>query len=50
MVNNNYNRSYIMVELLLGAFVGALIGWSMPQPAWAAALIAKIKKVLHIGS
>jgi uncharacterized membrane protein len=32
-----------MFELLIGAVVGALVGWSIPQPAWAAAIVAWIK-------
>jgi len=30
------------MELLLGLVVGALVGWTFPQPAWVKAFIAKI--------
>lgn len=31
-------------KVLLALLVGLMIGWNMPQPAWAAALWAKITK------
>ena len=31
-----------MVSFLFGAFVGAFIGWNLPQPTWAADLQAKV--------
>lgn len=32
-----------MLELLIALVVGMLIGWSFPQPAWVARLVAKIR-------
>jgi uncharacterized membrane protein SpoIIM required for sporulation len=29
------------MELLLGFVVGAFVGWTIPQPAWAKALFDK---------
>ena len=31
-----------MLEIIFWVAVGAAIGWNLPQPAWAAALQAKI--------
>lgn len=32
-----------MLEVLIGVFIGAFIGWNLPQPAWAIFLQEKIK-------
>jgi hypothetical protein len=32
-----------MFALAIGVVVGAFIGWTVPQPAWAVALQAKFK-------
>lgn len=32
-----------MLETLFWVLVGAIIGWHVPQPAWAEALVKKIK-------
>lgn len=32
-----------MFDLLLGIFIGALIGWHFPQPEWAKNLLSKFK-------
>jgi hypothetical protein len=32
-----------MFTLILGFVIGAFVGWSVPQPAWAAAFVAKLK-------
>lgn len=35
-----------MLELLLYVAIGAVIGWTVPQPAWAALALFKIKNWL----
>ena len=39
-------RGKNMVTFLVGAFVGAFIGWNLPQPAWAADLQRKVTEFL----
>lgn len=33
-----------MVETLFWIVVGAVIGWVVPQPAWAAPLVERVSK------
>lgn len=32
-----------MFEILIGVFVGLLVGWNLPQPQWAKHISEKIK-------
>jgi hypothetical protein len=35
-----------MLETLFWILVGALIGWNLPQPEWAAKIVEKIKSLV----
>lgn len=35
-----------MLESLVWIFVGALIGWHVPQPLWAKAIVQKVKDTI----
>lgn len=37
-----------MVQILIGIVIGLVIGWNVPQPAWARAIQARFVKLVHI--
>lgn len=32
-----------MIEIALWVLLGAIVGWAMPQPSWAAPLVQRVR-------